>query len=88
MGYKNNAFKGFGWMGILRISVVISFVRLAILARILTPAQFGVFGVATLVLSFLEVLTETGINVFLFKKKMNPLTILVLLGLFQLSEEY
>ena len=70
MGYKNNAFKGFSWMGILRVSTrVIAFFRLAILARILSPAQFGVFGVATLVLSFLEVLTETGINVFLIQKK-------------------
>jgi hypothetical protein len=29
----------------------------------------GVFGVSTLVLSFLEVFTETGINVFLIQKK-------------------
>lgn len=70
MGYKLQAFKGISWIGILRISTrAITFVRLAILARILTPAQFGVFGVATLVLSFLEVLTETGINVFLIQKK-------------------
>ena len=70
MGYRSTAFKGVSWMGFLRISTrLITFVRLAILARILTPAQFGVFGVATLVLSFLEVLTETGINVFLIQKK-------------------
>jgi len=70
MGYKNSAFKGFSWMGVLRfITRIVAFLRLAILARILTPAQFGVFGVATLVLSFLEVLTETGINVFLIQKK-------------------
>lgn len=70
MGYKQNAFKGFSWMGLLRVSTrVIAFIRLAILARILTPAQFGVFGVATLLLSFLEVLSETGINVFLIQKK-------------------
>ena len=70
MGYKSQAFKGVSWMGALRLSTrTITFVRLAILARILSPAQFGVFGVATLVLSFLEVLTETGINVFLIQKK-------------------
>ncbi len=57
-------------MSFLRIATrSIAFLRLAILARILTPTQFGVFGVATLVLSFLEVLTETGINVFLIQKK-------------------
>lgn len=65
-----HAFKGVSWMGLLRIaSRAVAFLRLAVLARILTPAQFGVFGVATLVLSFLEVLTETGINVFLIQKK-------------------
>lgn len=70
MGYKSQAFKGVSWMGILRLSTrAIAFVRLAILARILSPSVFGVFGVATLVLSFLEVLTETGINVFLIQKK-------------------
>jgi len=70
MGYKVHALKGITWMGILRIATRgIAFIRLAVLARILTPAQFGVFGVATLVLSFLEVLTETGINVFLIQKK-------------------
>src|SRR3990167_7344642 len=70
MGYKTDAFKGISWIGILRASTRgITFVRLAILARILSPAQFGVFGIATLVLSLLEIITETGINVFLIQKK-------------------
>lgn len=70
MSYKIPALKGVTWMGFLRASTrLIAFVRLAILARILSPAQFGVFGVATLVLSLLEVLTETGINIFLIQKK-------------------
>lgn len=70
MGYRLHAFKGISWMWFLRGSTRgITFVRLAILARILTPAQFGVFGVATLILSFLEILTETGINIFLIQEK-------------------
>lgn len=70
MGYKLHAIRGISWMTLLRGSTRgITFVRLAILARILTPAQFGSFGVATLVLSFLEIITETGINVFLVQKK-------------------
>ncbi len=70
MGYKTPALKGITWMGFLRASTrLIAFVRLAVLARILSPAQFGAFGVATLVLSFLEVITETGINVFLIQNK-------------------
>lgn len=70
MGYKIPAIKGITWMGLLRASTrVIAFLRLAILARVLSPAQFGVFGVAILVLSFLEVITETGINVILIQNK-------------------
>jgi len=47
------------------------FVRVAILARVLSPKDFGVYGVASLVLAFLEILTETGVNVFLVQKKDN-----------------
>lgn len=46
-----------------------AFVKIAVLARVLSPAQFGVFGIASLVLTFLEVITETGINVFLIQSK-------------------
>jgi O-antigen/teichoic acid export membrane protein len=50
---------------------MIAFARTAILARILIPAQFGLFGITTLVLAFLEILVETGINVFLIQEKDN-----------------
>lgn len=53
------------------ISRVIATIRNIILARILTPWQFGVFGIATIILSFLEILTETGINVVLIQEKNN-----------------
>lgn len=43
----------------------IAFFRIAILARLLSPTQIGLFGVASLVLALVEVLTETGINVVL-----------------------
>lgn len=53
-------------MGVLRGSTrVIAYFRIAVLARLLTPAQFGIFGIASLVLAFLEIITETGINIFL-----------------------
>src|SRR3972149_7798883 len=42
-----------------------------ILARILSPFQFGVYGIAILVLGFLEILTETGVNVVLIQEKGN-----------------
>ena len=57
-------------MGGYRIfSRTIAIARFIFLARILTPSQFGVFGIASVVLSFLEILTETGINVILIQEK-------------------
>lgn len=70
MGYTKTAFKGVSWITLLRATTrVITIVRLSILGRLLTPTQFGFFGIATLVLALLEVLTETGINVFLVQEK-------------------
>ena len=43
------------WMGALRIATRgIAFVKIVVLARILAPAQFGLFGIASLVLAFLK----------------------------------
>lgn len=70
MGYRSNAIKGVTWMTLLRgLTRVFTFVRLAILGRLLTPTQFGYFGIASLLLSLLEILTETGINIFLVQEK-------------------
>lgn len=55
-------------MGALRLFLrSLTYLRLAILARVLDPSSFGVFGIASLVLAFLEIVTETGINVFLIQ---------------------
>lgn len=70
MGYKLTAIKGISWIMMLRIFTrIITFVRIAILGRVLTPLEFGFFGIASLVLSLLEILTETGINIFLIQQK-------------------
>lgn len=69
-GYKQKALKGFGWMGSQQVMQrLFSYLKLAVLARILTPEKFGLFGIAGLVLSFLEIITETGINAFLIQNK-------------------
>src|SRR3989344_9285412 len=70
MGYTKEAIKGVSWLGAFRLFArVLSFLRTIIVARILSPSQFGVYGIATLLLSLIEILTETGINVFLIQKK-------------------
>lgn len=70
MGYYKQALNGLSWMGALRVFTrSLALIKIAILARILLPAQFGIYGIATLVLGFLEMLTETGINIFLVQQK-------------------
>ena len=73
MGYLKDTIKGLSWMTALRaVTRGLAVVKIAILARILLPSQFGNYGIALLVLGFLEVLTETGINVFLIQEKDDP----------------
>lgn len=70
MGYFKDTIKGIGWMTALSgLTKAVAVFKIAILARILSPSQFGSYGIALLVLGFLEVLTETGINVFLIQEK-------------------
>ncbi len=70
MGYSKNAISGISWMTAFRItSRLIAFIKIIIIARILAPSELGVFGIATMALVLLEILTETGINVFLIQEK-------------------
>ncbi len=72
MGYLKDTLKGISWMTGLQILIkAVAVGKIAILARLLSPSQFGSYGVALLVLGLLEVLTETGINVFLIQEKDN-----------------
>jgi O-antigen/teichoic acid export membrane protein len=70
MGYFKDALRGVGWMtGLRGMTRLIAFVKIAVLARLLGPVEFGIFGIASLVLAFLEILSETGINAFLIQQK-------------------
>lgn len=72
MGYTSKAVKGISWAWAQSVSTsFISSIRIIILARILSPSQFGIYGIALLVTAFLETLTETGINIFLIQQKEN-----------------
>jgi len=69
MGYTKTAVKGISWVGLFRaVMRATAIVRTIILARLLTPHDFGLFGVAALVLGLIEMFTETGINVFLIQQ--------------------
>lgn len=63
MGSFKTLVKGIGWLGALRaVTRLSTLVKTAILARLLTPADFGQFAIAGLALAFFETITETGIN--------------------------
>lgn len=69
MGYFKDTVRGLSWMGGLRGSTrIIAFVKILVLARILSPSEFGVFGIAMLFLSLLEIISETGVNIFLIQE--------------------
>lgn len=70
MNYFQKAASGIYWTGALRACLrVFAIVRTIILARLLVPAHFGIYGIASLTLALLETLTETGINIFLVQEK-------------------
>ena len=70
MGYFKDTLKGLSWMGALRgAGRLMAVIRIAVLARLLAPQQFGLFAIASLAIALLEMLTETGINVFFIQEK-------------------
>jgi O-antigen/teichoic acid export membrane protein len=65
VGYFKNVLRGVAWMSAFRLSTrLIAYIKIAVLARLLLPSQFGIYGIASLLLAFLETLTETGISIF------------------------
>ncbi len=70
MSLKKDAIRGVTWIGAFRgITRAVSLGKTVILARLLSPSQLGVYGVAALTMSLLEVFTETGINTVLIQLK-------------------
>lgn len=64
--------RGGVWIFSLRIlNNALAFVRKIVLARLLTPNDFGLMGVAVLAMATLETFSETGIHAALIRKKEN-----------------
>ncbi len=62
--------KGGFWVFTLRISDrIFQLIRTIILARLLSPNDFGLFGIALLVLSMLDTFSQTGFQQALIQKK-------------------
>lgn len=67
------AIRGGFWLLSLRVSTrLLGFVRSVILARILTPADFGLVGMAMIVIAVLDIITQTGFDATLIQKKDPP----------------
>lgn len=70
MGYTSNAVRGFGWQTVLKgMSLGLTFVKIAVLARLLSPDDFGLFALIAISLGLAEASTQTGINVTILQSK-------------------
>jgi len=70
MGYTANAIKGFSWQTIQKIATIgLGVVKMVILARILSPLDFGLFSIVTIALGVAEATTETGVNFTIINSK-------------------
>lgn len=70
MSYLKDTIKGLTWMTAFRVAYrLLGIARISIIAHILSPYSLGIFGIATMSLGFLEIITETGINIFLIQEK-------------------
>jgi lipopolysaccharide exporter len=72
MGYKTTAIRGVSWMSLLQLLTrFISIAKFAIIARILTPSDLGLFGIVVLVVGISEIFSEFGVQPFLIQYKKN-----------------
>lgn len=72
---KGNIVSGLFWSTVqLLISRLFAFVIKLILARLLFPEQFGLVGMATVFISFIQILNDLGIGAALVQKKEENLT--------------
>lgn len=70
MSYTNKTISGFSWQTLLKLATAgITVLKTAIVARVLTPEDFGVFALVVIALGLVEASTQTGINITLIQSK-------------------
>lgn len=73
MNLTKKSFTGAFWLGGLRIGIkLFSIIKMVIVARILTPFDFGLFGMIAIPYGLLEVATEPGMNQAMIQSKKDP----------------
>lgn len=68
--YQKYAIAGFSWQTIQKVFTTgLSFVKIFILARLLSPEQFGLFSLVMIALGTTESITQTGVNITILQSK-------------------
>ncbi len=72
MGYTKKIISGFSWETLLKIATYgLTVLKIYFLARILDPADFGLFSIALIALGVSESMTQTGINLTIIQSKLS-----------------
>ncbi len=67
---KQTAVNGFSWMLVGTVGQnLLQFATLIILARLITPSEFGVVTIAMLIIGFLKIFSELGVGPAIVQKK-------------------
>jgi lipopolysaccharide exporter len=70
MGYTKDAISGFSWQTALKVlQTILTLVKIFILARLLSPTDFGLFSLIAIALGITEALTQTGINLTIIQSQ-------------------
>lgn len=70
MTYQKHAIAGFSWQTLQKIfTTALSFGKIFILARLLSPEQFGLFSLVMIALGTTESITQTGVNITMLQAK-------------------
>lgn len=68
MGYFSNAVKGIGWMGSLQgVFRLLTLLKFVVIARVLDPANLGLFGLVMLMVSFFESVSDFGLSLYIIQ---------------------
>ncbi len=70
MSYFKQAVSGFSWQTLMKIfAALISLIKISILARLLSPDDFGLFSLTVITLGLSEAAAQTGINITILKSR-------------------
>lgn len=70
MSYTKQALSGFSWQSILKVlTAIITLGKISVLARLLTPDDFGLFSLTVITLGLSEAAAQTGINITILQSK-------------------